>query len=102
MRGGQQKLTKNASYVQISVVTPLLITNVQPDSVAERCGLQVGDKLLGVNQHSLRDKLHEKAVQCLKEVSVLFCCLSAYFLFRYLKRLARTLIGIVCSPFYLT
>merc|ERR1711973_807005 len=38
------------------------------DGAAERCGLKVGDMLLGVHGESLKDKLHEQAQSVLKKL----------------------------------
>jgi len=67
IRGGQQKLAKNEKYTQFTLVSPLLITQVVSGGAAERCGLQVGDRLLGVGHHSLKDKYHEQAAKHLQE-----------------------------------
>jgi len=68
IRGGQQKLNKNDEYVQLTVISPILISDVEAGGVAERCGLKVGDMLLGVNNESLKDKLHEQAQNILKKL----------------------------------
>jgi len=68
IRGGQQKLNKNEEYIQLTVISPILITDVEAGGVAEKCGLQVGDMLLGVNHESLKDKLHEQAQKVLKKL----------------------------------
>merc|ERR1711915_517316 len=54
IRGGQRKLSKNDVYMQITTITPILITQIVSGKAADRCGLRVGDKLLGINHYSLK------------------------------------------------
>lgn len=66
IRGGQQKMIKNEEYMQLNIITPILVTNVAEGSPVEAAGLQRGDIILAVNDHSLTNKTHEQAVNALK------------------------------------
>ncbi|CAF4436870.1 unnamed protein product, partial [Adineta steineri] len=48
---------------------PILISEIHEDGPAWRCGqLYVGDSILAVNKHDLRDTKHKDAVQVLSSV----------------------------------
>ncbi len=48
---------------------PILISEIHDDGPAWRCGqLYVGDSILAVNKHDLRDTKHAEAVQILSSV----------------------------------
>jgi C-terminal processing protease CtpA/Prc len=52
---------------------PILISEIHDDGPAWRCGqLYVGDSILAVNKHDLRDKKHSEAVQILSSVVCIF------------------------------
>lgn len=69
IRGGERKATRNKEYIQLHITTPVFVSLVEPGSPADRCGLQVGDVLLGVNDHSLEETTHKQAVTSLKKFS---------------------------------
>lgn len=66
IRGGERKAIRNKQYIQLYITTPVFISLVEQGSPADRCGLQVGDVLLGVNDHSLEDCTHKQAVTTLR------------------------------------
>jgi len=67
IRGGQQKMIKNEEFMQLNIISPILITNVVDGSPAQAGGLKKGDILLAVNDHAMKDKTHEQAVIALKK-----------------------------------
>lgn len=68
IRGGQQKQIKNKAYLQVSVITPIFISDVKADSPADKAGLRLGDVLLGVNEHSFKNKTHEQVLVVMMDV----------------------------------
>jgi len=67
IRGGQQKIIKNKEYMQLNIITPILVTTVKDGSPAQVAGLKKGDILLAVNDHAMSNKTHEQAVIALKK-----------------------------------
>lgn len=67
IRGGERKVVRSKEYIQEHITTPVFISLLDAGSPAERCGLHVGDVLLGVNDHSLVDSTHKQAVTSLKK-----------------------------------
>jgi len=67
IRGGQQKLVKNKKFMQTTETTPIIVSKIHPGGPADEAGLKVGDILLGINDHNLKDKVHTQAVQSLKK-----------------------------------
>ena len=44
---------------------PVFISDVKPDSAAQKCGLQIGDRILAVNEISIRNFEREKIIAVL-------------------------------------
>ena len=67
IKGGEQKVIKNKDFIQLHTITPVFVSNIVKDSPAERCGLKVGDVLLKINDHVIKDLTHKQAVVTLKK-----------------------------------
>lgn len=63
--GGEQKVIRNKEFIQKHIISPVFISEILPGSPAERCGLMVGDVLLGINDYSLQDSTHKEVVTTL-------------------------------------
>ncbi|XP_065656280.1 uncharacterized protein LOC100202974 [Hydra vulgaris] len=65
--GGEQKVVRNKDYIQQYTISPIFITDIVDNSPAQKCGLRVGDILIAVNDHSLKNVLHKQAIFNLKK-----------------------------------
>lgn len=67
IRGGERKVIRDEEYIQKHVTSPIFISNIAEDTAAEKCGLMVGDVLLGINDHSFADATHKEAATMLRK-----------------------------------
>ena len=67
IRGGERKVIRDEEYIQKHITSPVFISNIVGGSPAEKCGLMVGDILLGINDHSFADATHKEAATTLKK-----------------------------------
>jgi len=67
IRGGEEKVVRNKEYIQLHTITPVFISSIEKNSPAEKYGLRVGDVIVAVNDHSLKNITHKQAVNSLKK-----------------------------------